>query len=82
MKKVVCINDKQLPIGAEVVEGQIYTVRESFINGFDQRVYLLVGVRNKGRTKFGLPWNGYRSDRFEDVETNKEYRKEVAYALN
>ena len=82
MKKVVCINDKQLPIGAEVVEGQLYTVRESFINGFDQRVYLIVGVRNKGRTKNGLPWNGYRADRFEEVETNKEEQKEVAYALN
>jgi len=82
MKKVVCINDKQLPIGAEVVEGQIYTVRESFINGFDQRVYLLVGVRNKGRTKFGLPWNGYRSDRFDDINGVKEEQKEAAYALN
>ena len=82
MKKVVCINDKQLPIGAEVVEGQIYTVRKTFINGFDQIVYLIVGVRNKGRTKYGLPWNGYRADRFEDIETSKKEQKEVAYALN
>ena len=82
MKKVVCINDKQLPIGAEVVEGQTYTVRESFINGFDQRVYLLVGVRNKGRTKYGLPWYGYRSDRFDIIDGVKEEQKEVSYALN
>ncbi len=59
MKKVICINDKQLPLGAEVVEGKTYTVRESFINSFDQRAYMLIGVRNKGRTQFGLPWNGY-----------------------
>ena len=82
MKKVVCINDKQLPIGAEVAEGQIYTVRKTFINGFDQIVYLIVGVRNNGRTKYGLPWYGYRSDRFDVIEDVKKEQKEVAYALN
>ena len=82
MKKVVCVNDKQLPVGAEVKEGQVYTVRESFINGFDQRVYLLVGVRNKGRTQYGLPWNGYRAEGFEYINGVKEEQKEVSYALN
>jgi hypothetical protein len=82
MKKVICINDKQLPLGAEVVEGQTYTVRESFINAFDQRAYMLVGIRNKGRTKFGLPWNGYNSQRFEDLDTIRNEKEEVAYALN
>ena len=33
-KKVVCINDKQLPPGAEIKEGKEYTVRNSFINSF------------------------------------------------
>ena len=58
MKKVVCINDKQLPIEAEVVEGQLYTVRESFINGFDQRVYLIVGVRPKVELSMGYQGMG------------------------
>ena len=31
MKRVICINDKQLPLGAEVVEGQTYTVRKSIL---------------------------------------------------
>jgi|TARA_B100001758_G_scaffold202350_1_gene181646 hypothetical protein len=82
MKKVICINDKQLPLGAEVVEGEIYTVRDSFINGFDQRAYFLVGVRNKGRTKFGLPWNGYNAERFQDVESVSKEESQVAHMLN
>jgi len=82
MKKVICINDKQLPLGAEVVEGQTYTVRESFINGFDQKAYMLVGIRNKGRTKFGLPWNGYNSERFEDLDAVSKEESQVAYMLN
>ena len=47
-KKVICINDKQLPPGAEIQEGKEYTVRESFVNSFDQRAYVLIGVRNLG----------------------------------
>lgn len=82
MKKVICINDKQLPLGAEVSEGQSYTVRESFINSFDQRAYMLVGVRNKGRTKFGLPWNGYNSERFQDLDKVSHEKVEVAHMLN
>ncbi len=82
IKKVICKNDKQLPIGAEIVEGQTYVVRESFVNSFDQVAYMLVGVRNMGRTKYGLPWQGYNSERFEDIEVVKEEQKEVAYILN
>ena len=82
MKKVICINDKQLPLGAEVVEGQTYTVRESFINSFDQRAYMLIGVRNKGRTQFGLPWNGYNSERFQDLEGVTHRESQVAHMLN
>jgi len=82
MKKVICINDKQLPPGAEVVEGQTYTVRESYINSFDERVYVLMGVRNMGRTKYGLPWNGYKAQRFEEIEGIENKKEEVSYALN
>tara|TARA_Y100000401_G_scaffold108569_1_gene103940 strand:- start:4745 stop:4993 length:249 start_codon:yes stop_codon:yes gene_type:complete len=82
MKKVVCINDKQLPAGAEVIEGEIYVVREAFVNTFDQRAYMLVGVRNLGRTKYGLPWQGYNAERFETVEGVKEVHEEALYAYN
>jgi len=82
MKKVICINDKQLPPGAEVVEGQTYTVRESYINSFDERVYVLMGVRNMGRTKYGLPWNGYKAQRFEEIEGIENKKEEVSYTLN
>ena len=67
IKKVICINDKQLPPGAEVVEGQTYTVRESYINSFDERVYVLIGVSS--------PFD----KTLDDLKNKKE---EVSYALN
>ena len=82
MKKVICIDDKNLPTGAEIVEGEVYIVRESFVNSFDQRAYMLNGVRNLGRTRFGLPWQGYRSDRFEIIEGKEEEQEQVFYAFN
>jgi hypothetical protein len=36
MKTVVCINDRKLPEGAEVVNGREYEVLEEFVNNFDQ----------------------------------------------
>jgi hypothetical protein len=81
-KKVICINDKKLPPGAEVKEGDEYIVRESFINSFDQRAYMLVGVRNLGRTRYGLPWQGYNAQRFEEPNPIEENQEEVSYALN
>lgn len=81
-KKVICINDKKLPPGAEIKEGKEYTVRESFVNSFDQRAYVLTGVRNLGRTQYGLPWQGYNAQRFEDVDMVEEIQQETLYALN
>jgi len=81
-KKVICINDKQLPPGAEVKEGKEYSVRESFINSFDQRAYMLIGIRNLGRTKYGLPWHGYNAQRFEESDPIEEHQEKVNYALN
>jgi len=43
---------------------------------------MLVGIRNKGRTKFGLPWNGYNSERFEDLDAVSKEESQVAYMLN
>tara|TARA_R110000824_G_scaffold65683_2_gene170925 strand:+ start:1441 stop:1689 length:249 start_codon:yes stop_codon:yes gene_type:complete len=82
MIKVRCINDKKLPPGAEIKEGKEYNVRESFINSFDQRAYVLVGVRNLGRTKFGLPWQGYNAERFKEIEKIEKMEEEINYALN
>ncbi len=81
-KKVICINDKKLPPGAQISEGEEYSVRESFINSFDQRAYMLVGVRNLGRTRYGLPWQGYNAQRFEENNPIEENQEEVSYALN
>jgi hypothetical protein len=81
-KKVICVNDTQLPPGAEIKEGEEYTVRNSFINNFDQRAYLLTGIRNRGRTKYGLPWEGYNSTRFEDIDPITTTKEEEVFALN
>lgn len=62
--EVLCINDDKLPPGAELKEGKTYSVISEFRNNFEQKVYIIKGVTNEGRTKFGLPWIGYRADRF------------------
>jgi hypothetical protein len=62
--EVLCINDDKLPPGAKLKEGKTYSVMSEFSNNFDQKVYIIKGVTNEGRTKFGLPWVGYRADRF------------------
>lgn len=67
MKKgdvVKCIDDKNLPEGACVVEGQDYVVISSRINDYGQRIVFLEGVPNNGRTSKGLEWNGYNAKRF------------------
>ena len=45
--RVVCINDTNLPKGAEVVKGDEYTVLDKFINSYDQVVYIIEGVSNE-----------------------------------
>ena len=68
MKKVVCINDKNLPQGAEVVNGREYYVVDEFVNNFEQRVFIISGITNKGTTRLGLNWLGYCSTRFADLD--------------
>ena len=68
MKKVVCINDKNLPQGAEVVKGREYYVVDEFVNNFEQRVFIISGITNKGTTRLGLNWLGYCSTRFADLD--------------
>jgi len=65
--EVLCVNDDKLPPGAELKEGKTYSVISEFSNNFDQKVYIIKGVTNEGRTKFGLPWIGYRADRFVPI---------------
>lgn len=62
--KVICINDKMLPIGANVEKNKEYEVIDEYINSYDEVVYIIGGVVNKGRTKYGLPWEGYKAVRF------------------
>ena len=61
---IKCINDKNLPQGANIVEGKKYTVISSRMNNYEQKIVFLVGVANNGTTKMGLEWNGYDAKRF------------------
>ncbi len=82
MKTVVCINDKNLPEGASIKEGQEYTVEEEYLNGLDQRVYIIAGVPNKGMTSKGLLWIGYNANRFRITSKSDAVTKEYEFALN
>lgn len=77
--RVVCINDKNLPQGAEVVEGREYTVVKTMITIYEDVAYIIAGVNNEGVTKLGLKWTGYKANRFEklDVVEIKETEREV-----
>jgi len=82
MKKVVCINDKKLPPGAKVVLNHEYEIESEFINNFDQKVFIIAGIVNEGKTKYGLPWKGYSAGRFTDVEALVEELFEYSYEVN
>lgn len=82
MKKVICINDKNLPKGARVVEGEEYQVETEYLNSFDQRVYIISGIVNKGTTKMGMRWIGYDALRFKETIESSVSKKEYAFALN
>jgi len=76
--KVVCTDDTKLPQGALVIEGTEYEVIEQYVNVMKQRVYIIKGVVNEGRTQFGLHWIGYRAERFlpldkKSIEVHDEY---------
>jgi len=66
---VKCIDDTKQPIGGQVVKGREYQIQKQFINNYDQKVYLIVGITNEGRTAMGLPWIGYNANRFTDIDT-------------
>ena len=79
---VLCINADKLPPGAQVEEGKTYSVESEFINNFDQRVYMIRGIVNEGRTQYGLPWIGYRADRFLQIDGSPVEKSEAVYSMN
>ena len=80
--RVICINDKKQPEGGELVEGKEYEVEETFVNNFDQKVFIIAGINNYGMTKLGLRWYGYDATRFADADNVYEEATEYNYALN
>ena len=82
MKKVTCINDKNQPLGANVVEGKEYEVENEYINPLDQRVYIIKGAVNEGTTKWGMRWIGYNANRFSTLDSVEVEEKEHMFALN
>lgn len=82
MKKVICINDKNLPEGASVIEGKEYTVEKEFINMFGQRAYIIAGITNEGHTPRGLHWYGYSAERFTAHDSDKIEVQVQAFVLN
>ena len=82
MKKVRCINDKNMFAGANIKHGDEYIVTEEFMNNWGQKTYILEGVNNGGVTPKGLTWRGYDSIRFSDFTKDKIENKELNFALN
>ena len=82
MKKVRCINDKNMFAGANIKHGDEYIVTEEFMNNWGQKTYILEGVNNGGVTPKGLTWRGYDSIRFSDLTKDKIENKELNFALN
>jgi hypothetical protein len=82
MKKVICIDDRDLPQGAEIVEGKEYEVEREFVNRLDQKTYWLKGIRNHGFTKLGMEWRGYRAERFASADNVFEENKNVEFQFN
>ena len=82
MKTVTCINDKNQPLGANVVKGKEYEVESEYVNALDQRVYIIKGAINEGTTKWGMRWIGYDATRFTTQETVEIEEKEHNFALN
>ena len=77
MKKVICINDSNLPLGANVIKNEHYEVESEYVNALEQRAYIIKGVCNKGRTKFGMDWKGYNANRFATLEDSVLENSEV-----
>ena len=82
MFRAICTDASKQPPGGELEEGLTYMIERKFINSFDQIVYIVSGISNEGRTKHGLPWIGYRSDRVLPLEDVSVEDKNYNYILN
>lgn len=82
MKKVVCINDRKQPEGGELIEGREYEVEKEFINNYEQKVFVIVGINNYGMTKLGMRWYGYNANRFTNLDALTTEIYEHSYAEN
>ena len=82
MKKVVCINDRKQPEGGELVEGKEYEVEKEFINNYEQKTFVIVGINNYRMTKLRMRWYGYDAKRFADLDALATETYEHAYAYN
>ena len=82
MRRVVCINDRKQPEGGELVEGKEYEIEKEFINNYEQKVFVIVGINNYGMTKLGMRWYGYDANRFADLDALVTEINEHAYAEN
>lgn len=78
----MCVNAANQPPGGELVEGESYEAEDQFVNNADQCAYIIKGINNTGKTKFGFSWKGYRCERFLRVDGTKETKKEVEYSMN
>jgi len=79
---VICIDNNNLPQGAELYEGREYEIEHSETNMMQQKIVFIKGIVNEGTTKAGFPWRGFKSERFVDTENIYKEEKEVNYALN
>lgn len=82
MANVTCVNDKNLPDGAQLTEGKEYEVESEYVNFLDQKVYIIKGIPNSGRTKLGMVWKGYNADRFSENKEVSISEKNYEYQLN
>ena len=82
MEKVICIDDSNLPLGAEIIKGGEYIIVKEYLNSLDQRVYIIGGVRNKGTTKLGMLWEGYDARRFSIKKSTKKHTLENDFLFN
>lgn len=62
--RVLCLNDKNLPLGAEIVSGDEYEVDGVEYDTFGTKLYTIKGIKNQGLTDKGLNWYGYAAHRF------------------
>lgn len=82
MKNVVCVDNTNLPQGAKLIQDKEYQVESEFVNSLDQKVFIIKGINNKGRTKLGMDWYGFKAERFRDVETIVVKEKNYDYVNN